>query len=259
MIGSLLNPGVLFHTAVTLDNFVYIFGNYSKTEFLRAGHTSWEQGPKIPQKMAVGSCAVASSGKDILLIQGQDILEFDTSVSGPSSKWGWRDWGLWPKIKTGKGRMTWNGCTKMGDKVVLVGRTTITVWGDLIYPLISHFSFQSANWNSIDPFSTSGVEVCTTMILDIESRTISKGGGMKRPREYFHIISFNNNGYLKLLGLGGEEDAVCKNAVCKDRMSSVEQWDPDTETWSLLETELKYKRAYFGLVAAPKSIVCPSE
>ena len=89
---------------------------------------------------------------------------------------------------------------------------------------------------------------------------------MKQPREYFHIVSFNNNGYLKLLGLGGEEDfideedAVCKNAgVCKDRMSSVEQWDPDTETWSLLEIELKYKRAYFGLVAAPKSIVCPSE
>ena len=62
-IGSLLKKRY-YHAAVTLDQFVFVIGgdgSSTTTELLRAGSSSWEQGPTIPVKMW-DPCAVAISG-----------------------------------------------------------------------------------------------------------------------------------------------------------------------------------------------------
>ena len=77
---------------------------------------------------------------------------------------------------------------------------------------------------------------------------------MATPRSWFHIISFYNNGVFTTLAVGGfyYDDG-------DNRLNTVEEWEPETESWSTVETRLKQKRSLFGLVAAPKSLVCPSQ
>ena len=71
-------------------------------------------------------------------------------------------------------------------------------------------------------------------------------------RRLFHIITFNNNGHFRTLAMGGVDD---DNNV----LNTVEEWEPESESWSTVETRLKEKRNVFGLVAVNKNLVCPSE
>ena len=85
----------------------------------------------------------------------------------------------------------------------------------------------------------------TTEILDLTCRTISKGGNLVTPRYWFHMITFDNNGDSTTLALGGWV------------LKSIEKWNPETETWSEVEDQHEEKKGGFGLVAAPKNLVCP--
>jgi len=91
----------------------------------------------------------------------------------------------------------------------------------------------------------------TTEILDLTSRTISKGGNLVTPRRLFHMITFDNDGDSTMLALGGYDG--------DNGLKSIEKWNPETETWSEVEDQLEEKRSWFGLVAAPKSLVCLSK
>ena len=117
-------------------------------------------------------------------------------------------------------RDSWPGCAKMGDKIIIAGG----------------FAFSTT--------------LQTTEILDLTSRTISKGGNLVTPRRYFHMITFDNNGDSTTLALGGRDDDDYE-------LKSVKKWNPETETWSEVEDQLEEKRRAFGLVAAPKNLVCP--
>ena len=89
-----------------------------------------------------------------------------------------------------------------------------------------------------------------TEILDLNTRTISKVGKMATPRDFLHMITFYNNGNVTTLALGGRD-------VDENALNTVKEWSSKTESWSTLETRLKEKRDYFGLVAAPKTLICP--
>ena len=223
-IGSLLQERD-GHAAVTLDQGVFVFGGYGSssagttTELLRAGSSSWEQGPTIPVPMEYGPCAVAISRTSFLAIYKREIREFDTIIAGPTSSQGWREEGWWPKMEPNM--YFWPGCAKLGNKIIIAGgyyRSTTQ----------------------------------TTEILDLTSRTISKGGNLVTPRKYFHMITFDNNGDSTTLALGGEDDDY-------NVLKSVERWNPETATWSEVEDQLEEKRYYFGLVAAPKNLICLSK
>ena len=67
---------------------------------------------------------------------------------------------------------------------------------------------------------------------------------------WFHIINFDDNGDSTTLALGGEDDVT-------NWLNSVEEWNPDTEKWSAVEAHLEEKRSAFGLVVAPKHLICP--
>ena len=75
---------------------------------------------------------------------------------------------------------------------------------------------------------------------------------MATPRRYFHITTFNNNGHLTTLALGGYVDG-------DNPLNTMEEWKPESESWSTVETRLKEKRWNFGAVAVDKNLVCPSE
>ena len=229
-IGSLLQERDS-HAAVTLDQFVFVIGGQglsarsttgSTTELLRAGSSSWEQGPTLPIEMGNGPCAVAISGTSFLAIHLREIREFDTSVAGPTSSQGWREKGWWPKMETS--RFAWPGCAKLGDKIIIAGG-----WGRSTRPTLQ-----------------------TTEILDLTSRTISKGGNLVTPRSYFQMITIDNNGDSTTLALGGVDGD-------DNTLKSIEKWKPETETWSEVEDQLEEERSLFGLVAAPKNLVCLSK
>ena len=204
---------------------VYLVGGFfssSSTELLPADSTTWQQGPTLPFAMPAGPCAVAISSTSFLVFHEKEIREFDASIAGPTSSQGWAKEDKWPKMETS--RINLPGCAKAGDdKVIIAGG------GD-------------------DYFNTQQ----TTEILDLTSRRISKGGKMATPRESVHIISFNINGDFTTLALGGLDDGW------RNRLNTVEEWNPETESWSTVGNRLKKKRHCFGAVAAPKNLVCPS-
>ena len=74
---------------------------------------------------------------------------------------------------------------------------------------------------------------------------------MATPRRWFHIITFHNNGVFTTLAVGGVDGG--------NYLTTVEEWEPESESWSTVETRLKEKRSVFGLVAVNKNLVCPSQ
>ena len=114
-------------------------------------------------------------------------------------------------------RFLWPGCVKLGDKIIIAGG------------------------------SDAGTPHQTTEILDLTSRTTSKGGNLVTPRSGFHMIAIDNNGDSTTLALGGYDGG--------NHLKSVEKWNPETETWSKEEAQLEEKRNAFGLVAVPKNLV----
>ena len=217
------------HAAVTLEGQVYVIGgrgsstSSSTTEVLPAGSTIWQQGPQLPVRMGNGPCAVAISTTSFLVFHQKEIREFDASTAGPTSNQGWAEEAKWPKLETS--RIWWPGCAKVGDdKVVIAG-----------------------GFDNYDSSTT----LQTTEILDLTTRRISQGGKMATPRRRFHIISFHNNGVFTTLAVGGQDGF--------NRLNTVEEWEPESESWSTVETRLKEKKSNFGLVAVNKNLVCPSQ
>ena len=74
---------------------------------------------------------------------------------------------------------------------------------------------------------------------------------MATPRRWFHIVTFYINGDFTTLALGGWD-------ADGNDLNTVEEWNPETESWSTMETQLKEKRERFGAVDAPKILICPS-
>ena len=68
------------------------------------------------------------------------------------------------------------------------------------------------------------------------------------------MITFDNNGDSTTLALGGLGGTGRRRT---NWLKSIEKWNPETETWSEVEEQLEEGRYDFGLVAVPKSLVCP--
>ena len=112
-------------------------------------------------------------------------------------------------------RWFWPGCAKLGSKIIIAG----------------------------------GYGGQTTEILDLTSRTISKGENLVTPRKWFHMVTIDNNSDFTTLALGGYDGG--------NVLKSIEKWNPETKTWSEVKDQLEEKKASFGLVAVPKGLVCP--
>ncbi len=159
-------------TASTAAGTFLLGGHSSSTlAFLAADSMAWEEGPALPQDMDYGPCAAQISPTSFLLLYGKTILEFDSSVAGPTSDAGWRPAGTWPDLLTY--RVWWPGCA-------VVGRTLYIAGG-----------------------SSGGSNLQTTETLDLDTRTISYGPSMASPRYRSHLVTLPGP---RLLAIGGVHD-----------------------------------------------------
>ena len=140
----------------------------STSAFLAMDSMAWEEGPALPQDMG-SPCAARISPTSLLLLYSKTILEFDSSVGGPTSQAGWRPAGTWPDLLTD--RVWWPGCA-------VVGRTLYIAGG------------RGDDWNTLR----------TTETLDLDTRTISSGPSMARARGWFHLVTLPGP---RLLAIGG--------------------------------------------------------
>ena len=161
-------------------------------------------------------CAVAISSTNFLAIYGSEISEFDASIAGPLSRRGWRKKSKWPRLKTR--RIYWPGCAKVDQKVIIAGGYS------------------------------RGTNYDTTEVLDLTTRIISNAGNMASPRRVFHINTVSYHNSTRTFALGGSDG--------RKELKMVDEWSPDTETWSTVRS-LKVKRDTYGMVAAPKNLICP--
>merc|ERR1719189_1623926 len=141
----------------------------STSAFLAADSIAWEEGPALPQDMR-NPCAAQISPTSFLLLHGKTILEFDSSVAGPTSEAGWRPAGTWPDLLTD--RKLWPGCAVVGHTLYIAG-----------------------GWD--------GSTLRTTETLDLDTRTISPGPSMASPRRSFHLVTLPGP---RLIAIGGRDD-----------------------------------------------------
>ena len=86
-----------------------------------------------------------------------------------------------------------------------------------------------------------------TEIIDLATRSIEYAGDLNTARHLFHIITITTEGIEKTFALGG--------LTGSNRLDTVEELDTDTLTWKTATAKLLERRAWFGAVALPKSMI----
>jgi hypothetical protein len=108
------------------------------------------------------------------------------------------------------------GCAKIGQKVIIAG-------------------------------GYRGVTQSSTEVLDLVNMRITSGVKMATPRKWFHIATIVVGGEEKMFALAGLDGS--------NRLNSVEEWVEESSTWKAADN-LVEKRNSFGIVAAPRHLVC---
>ena len=207
-----------------LDAGVFILGGsnaHTSSLLLRANSNSWVEGPQLPVAMRDGPCAAPISAHSFLIVYETHVYEFDTRVGGPTSSSGWKDKTTWPQLQVS--RILGPGCAVVGNKFIVAGGRDAVKFGESLK---------------------------STEIIDLRTRSITAGGGMEKPREFFHLLSISGT----LYALGGEyydeED--------DHYLADVEEFVEETGSWRPAES-LPGERTQFGAVAVNKDLVCGSE
>jgi len=204
-VGTYLIGGICCHVSKT-------------TDFLPAGSTEWAAGPAIPVDMDQ-PCAVVISQLSFLIINKNNIREYQVDISNPTSNSGWQSASKFPQLLT---RRTYQpGCSKIGDQVVIGGG----------------FNFQS-EW------------LRSTEVLNLSTRTITYAGDLNSARAYFHMATLTINGQQTLLAFGGQPEP--------SNLNSVEQFHTHNNTWTLASTTMEKARSEYGAVVVPRELVCPT-
>ena len=123
-----------------------------------------------------------------------------------------------PQLKVS--RRDWPGCAVVGNKFIVAGGA-------------------DDNYN----------EVKSTEIIDLHSRSIIAGGGMVKPRSYFHLLSIRGT----LYALGGQNYDDGEDG--EDHLADVEEFVEETGTWKPA-TSLSGVRSRYGGVAVNLDLIC---
>ena len=122
---------------------------------------------------------------------------------------------------------------------------TWTQWPDLVQPRKLLFCAKVG-----EELLIAGGEVDTsTTIMDLVTGEQRPGGDMTTARgDYFRMVVVND----KVLAVGGDDG--------KDYLTSVEEWEPEMESWVAREDmEMETARYSFGAAAVPNHLVCRSK
>ena len=114
-------------------------------------------------------------------------------------------------------RTSWPGCAVVGNKFIVAG--------------------------GVDDYYN---DLKSTEIIDLHTRSIIAGGGMEKPRSYFHLLSIRGT----LYALGGQNyDEIYSN------LADVEEFVEETGTWKPA-TSLSGARSDYGGVAVNLDLIC---
>jgi len=204
-----------YSSAVSLASGVLVLGGSGSarytTEFLATGSTTWVAGSQVPGAGIEDGCSVDIGGDKLLAIGGyweNNQVVEYNVLSGV--------WTQWPELPEGR---YGHKCGRVEETVVIVGGA-----------------------------DQRGDYVPSTILLNLVTRQVTKGGDMSMPR-FEHGVAFVGN---ELLVFGGFDTAY-------NCLAEVEAWNPETETWKLVNMELKTGRAEFGTVAVHSNfIICSS-
>ena len=87
----------------------------------------------------------------------------------------------------------------------------------------------------------------STEVLDLSTRTIVYAGDMTSPRQHFQMATITMNGQQTVLAFGGYGAS-----------NSVEQFNTNSNTWTLAPTSMEKARDQFGAVAVERERFCPN-
>ena len=215
------------HAAVSVENVgTYLIGGASEnpgmnpttTDFLASGLTQWTWGPRLPVSMH-SPCVVRISQLSFLAIHGHNIREYQVDVANPTSSSGWQEANKWPTLQTYRGGL---GCAlTTNNKVVIAG-------GGSVYTY--HKSSE---------------------VLDLATRKITNSGDMTSPRAYVHLATTTVGGETKIFAIGGK----WRSSYALD---SVEEFNPDDESWTLAPTTLAERKFNFGRLVVEVETICPT-
>ena len=193
-------------------------------DYLAPGSMEWQEGPALPAIMDQQDhpCAVALTHSTFIAIYGNNILEFNAAIAGPTSNDGWQEAGKWPQLKIRRSQNP--GCARIGQKVVISGGYR----------------------HKPSPGSTE--------VLDLVSRNISSVDEMVMPRSHFHVVTISVEGEVKMFGLGGFDCIYWRGGYT----DMVVEWAENSSTWKAAAS-LASRRGYFGVVAAPRQLICPKD
>jgi len=209
-----------------LNEGVFILGggdenNAASSVFLRANTTSWVSGPVLPEEMIWGPCAAPISDYSFLIVYGTAVYEFDTKTAGPTDFAGWRPQETWPELPSPREMA---GCAVFNQKFIVAGGS----------------KYRSPNY--IEFYES-------TVMIDVEKRTLDMAGDMSKTRDSFHIISARGTLYAAGGYTYNYRDKTGHN------LEDVEEFVEETGTWKP-SMNLPDKRRAYGGVAVTTDIVC---
>ena len=117
-------------------------------------------------------------------------------------------------------RKSWPGCAVVGNKFIVAG--------------------------GVDDYYN---DLKSTEIIDLHTRSIIAGGGMEKPRSYFHLLSIR--GTLYALGGSYYDDYDEGDHYLAD----VEEFVEETGTWKPA-TSLFGERSHYGCLSVNIDLVC---
>ena len=221
-IGKMTQPRWM-HAAVTLTNVgTYIFGGYYEptpgtSEFLPRGSRQWVVGPKIP-----------NLGPNL-----QVDLPCTVAISDFS-------------ILLFHERDIFEYQVDIANPVKDDGWQERSKWPQLLTTRMYPLGCSRIKTKVV----IAGYDI-STEILDLVTRTIKYAGNMSSTRSGFYLGTIKTNGIERVIALGGYE-----NGWNGASFKSVEEFNPETETWSSAPANLSKGRGYFGAVVVPKSLFC---
>ena len=220
-----------YSASARIEEGVFLLGGIrtpSSSVFLRAKSRRWESGPGLPVDMKYGPCAAPIGSHSFLIVYGTDVYEFDTRVAGPTDDAGWRPKEKWPQLQVY--RRNRPGCGVLKNMFVVAGGRD-----------------NSGNWR----LGTSSNNLKSTEIINLETKKISFGGEMKKPRTSFYLLSIDGT----LFALGGFSLTPGLGRLGRHYLADVEEFVEETGTWKPAKS-LDGNRSSYGGVAITKDLVC---
>ena len=90
----------------------------------------------------------------------------------------------------------------------------------------------------------SGSSMVSTEIISLTNKVSRNGGNLNTYRHDFGLVAAGGH-FKRVLAFGGG--------------SSIEDWNEETEKWTMAPFSLQESRSMFGYIAVPPSVICPPE